>query len=99
MTIQAQGGTDMSETHWTKGKWEVSDDRTETRVIVRAEGGGIYVICSGILSDDEARLISCAPELYEALVDVEDRPLDFDLKRVRALLAKARGETKDDGSS
>lgn len=106
----------MSETPWTKGKWEFVDDHPnrsclriksgwhEVATLYYADEDGKSEDESGVYREDHqrvanARLISCAPEMYEALDQLlrahHHSSGDEYVDAARAILLKARGETKD----
>lgn len=90
-------------TNWTAGPWVVHA-KTDTAVV----GGSGYVVaaCGGHSNNQRdptelaqelssnARLISTAPELYEALDDLVNGnwPSPEHFVKARSVLAKARGE-------
>lgn len=111
---------DKAEQAWTPGPWPLTRSGDGKRYVVgdglveadpgKANGYEIAEVysddCDGDLAEANARLISAAPELYEALeaefADLEqdirwamDSDLDALIKRrerAEAALAKARGE-------
>lgn len=99
----------MSETKWTAGPWRVGVCPCGNRHCqLFNTSNGLFPAGSGY-SEDDARLIAAAPELYAALEDTEfllrmlaENPGDVgcmidSLKRsaadAHAALAKARGES------
>jgi len=84
----------MTEAKFTKGDWEIDD----TRVIL-CDGHKIAYVCSGCgiplteLVKANASLISTAPEMYKALIQVQQEGgLSVARhKSISRLLAKARG--------
>jgi len=93
----------MSETKWTPGPWSVGPVQRSVRIIVHESGTVARVHGSSQSTmDEDAQLIAAAPDLYEAAKDAEallrsiegqNALADELLARVRAALAKARGET------
>ncbi len=88
----------MSETKWTPGPWIQEDRDILSVALIDAENPkrGREVIAAAHI-EANAHLIAAAPELYEALAEMVAGWEGFDVNddaanRVRALLAKARGE-------
>lgn len=92
----------MSERPWTPGPWQVScvSDGTRRRSVWTDEGPPAHIadVTNG---EANARLISAAPDLYEALARIVDSVAKgasgdvcqtYDFDDARAALAKARGE-------
>lgn len=92
----------MSERPWTPGPWQVScvSDGTRRRSVWTDKGPPAHIadVTNG---EANARLISAAPDLYEALErfvtfhsgHVLPHELHKPMDDARAALAKARGET------
>lgn len=88
----------MNQAKFTKGPWIVGG---LLQTAVEKETG--FGICNMQLSEpvdiNNAKLIACAPEMYEMLDEISDGLLDAGgygncalAKRIEQLLAKARGE-------
>lgn len=97
----------MSEAKFTKGPWRLGDKSHYGYFNIGSENGFVVIAEENYgapyidVSDEDAHLIAAAPELYEALAETEryfsdEDGLDeaeYDYRhRVRAALAKARGE-------
>lgn len=85
----------MSDTKFTPGPWRAERGST-TSVISDATGRPVW-----LLQNDNASLIAAAPDLYEALRECDDFLVGLNdedtnmtlVMKIRAALAKARGET------
>jgi hypothetical protein len=86
---------------WTPGPWVREEDEEYSLILFGSDGvclleGHAVGPFKPELREANARLIAAAPELYDLLFEIEDTHgnwLNGDLgKRVRAALAKARGE-------
>ena len=88
----------MSETKFTPGPWEANTG-DHAYPTVSAQDRVIVTIWQCPQQAANARLVSAAPDLYEALreiVEGDDRPSDLTmaaLRRAVAALAKAEGRT------
>ena len=87
-----------NETNWTPGPWrKAQTDKGRPKVVDR---NGVAVATAGAqpYNHDDFILMSAAPELYEALqlADAEFSGANIDIlaleRKIRAALAKARGE-------
>jgi hypothetical protein len=83
---------------YTRGPWKSKRDRYNPKYRYVQIGKELDYTTVGLLQAD-ARLISAAPDLYEALQEIVDaadgagwNQLDATFTRARAALKKARGE-------
>lgn len=92
----------MSETKWTPGPWEwqelMPEDKDWGMCEITASDDNF--VCTAVIGVDNARLISAAPDMAEALADLLDYrggaehglADEYVVERARAALAKARGQ-------
>jgi hypothetical protein len=78
-----------TETKFTKGTWDWEHDES-TASMIQVDSDRGCTICR-LQSENNAYLISAAPEMYKMLDDLaKGRGTDYPIER---LLAKARGES------
>ena len=78
----------MNPTH-TPGPWTVRLDREGDYQVRGSNGYLVMQISSGTIPDNsDVRLISCAPEMFEALARV--------LNEIESICAHGAGETRDE---
>jgi len=86
----------MSEAKFTKGEWVISERHNEYYVEANHDSEGFCdLICEGVYEEENAHLISAAPEMYEMLerCKKEMSKSGYDASPIENLLAKARGES------
>jgi hypothetical protein len=88
----------MSEVKFTKGEWVIEAGNYGTLEVVVLDDD--WQICQLTRSDEashDASLIAAAPEMYAMLADILKFELDggslYRANQIKALLAKARGES------
>lgn len=83
----------MNEFKGTPGPWRLRNRLTSIDVDIPAEGP--YDTIEDIQNIHDAQLIAAAPELLEALLDLEARACVYvNTSKAKAAIAKALGESK-----
>jgi hypothetical protein len=93
-----EGGNEMSDAKFTPGPWRIERDackfvKTIGPISAEKDSAGSW-LC---IIDEDAHLISAAPEMYELLYKISKGEVSFSLdllNEIDKVLAKARGEVK-----